>query len=186
MRNVDLAVDETYCAVRSQPAASPSSRQQKRPNHRTHGLKADVLSFASEGDFGFGSGFRHQNLTPNPSRLGVFISASRKPRGVRAHSACAGGGHGLGHRAAGLTLFCPLFSQNLHQLFRSGTRTLPVARTSCQCVRLNGFPSNLDRQSMSRTSVIAWLHTALRTALRVPAYPRVFGRRGEVPRIAPP
>ena len=66
----------------------------------------------------------HQNLTPNPSRLGVSISASRKPRGVRAYSACAGGVHGLGRRAAGLTLFCPLFSQNLHQLFRGGTRSL--------------------------------------------------------------
>ncbi len=72
----------------------------------------------------FESSLGHQNLTPNPSLLGVSISTSRKPRGVRAHSACAGGGHGLGHRAASSTLFCPLFSQNLHQLFRRGKRTL--------------------------------------------------------------
>ena len=156
------------------------------PNRQIDGLRGHALISGSEYGRGFSSVFRHQNLTPNPSRLGVSISASRKPRGVRAHSACAGGGHGLGHRAAGLTLFCPLFSQNLHQLFRRGTRTLPVCAMSCQCVRLNGFPSNLDMQSMSRTSVTAWLHTALHTALRVPAYPRVFGRRGEVPRIAPP
>ncbi len=110
----------------------------------------------------------HQNLTPNPSRLGVSISASRKPRGVRAHSACAGGGYGLGHRAAGLTLFCPLFSQNLHQLFRRGTRTLTFVAIAYVCASLQGFPEDLDRRCMSRTSVTAWLHTALHTALRVP------------------
>lgn len=122
----------------------------KWPNHRIHGLKADVLSFASNGGRGFGSGFHHQNSTPNCSRLGVFISTSRKPRGDRARSACARGASSLGRSAAGLTLFCPLFSQNLHQRFRRGTRTLPAAAMTCQCVRLNGFPSNLDRQGMTR------------------------------------
>ena len=128
----------------------------------------------------------HQNLTPNPSRLGVSISASRKPRGVRAHSARAQGGHGLSHRAASSTLFCPLFSQNLHQLFRRGTRTLTFFAIAYVRASLQGFPADLDRRCMSRTSVTVWLHTALHTALRVPAYPRVSGRRGEAHRIVPP
>ena len=99
-------------------------KESKWPNHRIHALKAKALPSGSDCGRGFSSVFHHQNLTPNPSRLGVSISASRKPRGVRAYSACAGGVHGLGRRAAGLTLFCPLFSQNLHQLFRGGTRSL--------------------------------------------------------------
>ncbi len=67
----------------------------------------------------------HQNSTPNPYRLGVSISTSRKPRGDCAHSARARGVHDLTRRAVSSTLFCPLFSQNLHQLFRRGTRTVP-------------------------------------------------------------
>ena len=49
-----------------------------------------MLPFDSESGRGFGSVFHHQNLTPNPSRLGVFICASRMTRGVPAHSACIG------------------------------------------------------------------------------------------------
>ena len=97
----------------------------------------------------------HQYLTPNCSQLGVSISASRKPREVRAHSACARGMQGLGRRAAGSTLFCPLFSQNLHQLFRRGTRTFPSCAMGCACVSLMGFPIGLgeqDNQEMPRSS----------------------------------
>jgi hypothetical protein len=38
----------------------PSPNRAIRPNHRIHGLKANVLSFAAKGDLGFGSEFRHQ------------------------------------------------------------------------------------------------------------------------------
>jgi len=31
------------------------------PNHRIHGLKANELSFGTEGDLGFGSVFRYQS-----------------------------------------------------------------------------------------------------------------------------
>ena len=128
----------------------------------------------------------HQYLAPNCSQLGVSISTSRKPRAVRAHSACAMGMHGLGRRAVGSTLFCPLFSQNLHQLFRRGTRTLTFVAIAYVRASLQGFPADLDRRCMSRTPFTAWPHTALHTALRVPAYPREFGRRDEAPRIVPP
>ena len=89
----------------------------------------------------------HQKLTPNPSRLGVSISASRKPRGVRAYSACAGGVHGLGRRAAGLTLFCPLFSQNLHQLFRRGTRRLRCSSNTYARAMGSGLLACLHEQN---------------------------------------
>lgn len=130
--------------------------------------------------------FHHQYLAPNCSQLGVSISTSRKPRAVRAHSARAMGMHGLGRRAVGSTLFCPLFSQNLHQLFRRGTRTLTFVAIAYMRASLQGFPADLDRRCMSRIPFTAWPHTALHTALRVPAYPREFGRRDEAPRIAPP
>jgi len=100
----------------------------------------------SEIGLGLGSGFHHQNSTPNPSRLGVSISASRKPRGDRARSACARGAHGLGRRAAGSTLFRPLFSQNLHQLFRRGTRTLSCAVGIYACVGFSSLTGGLDHQ----------------------------------------
>jgi len=98
--------------------------------------------------------FHHQNSTPNCSRLGVLVSAPRKPRGDHACFACARGVHGLGQRVAGSTLFCSLFSQNLHQLFRGGTRTLPVSAMHCQCVSSNSFSSNLDRQNVITTMIM--------------------------------
>ena len=159
---------------------------QHSPNCRIHALKANALLSGSEGGRGFGSVFHHQYLAPNCSQLGVSISTSRKPRAVRAHSACAMGMHGLGRRAVGSTLFCPLFSQNLHQLFRRGTRTLTFVAIAYVRASLQGFPADLDRRCMSRIPFTAWPHTALHTALRVPAYPREFGRRDEAPRIAPP
>ena len=63
-----------WCAVRSHPVASPSRQRYKRPNHRIHGLKADVLSFLFEGDLGFGSVFRHQFQKPELVS-GFFTSA---------------------------------------------------------------------------------------------------------------
>ena len=94
----------------------------------------------------------HHNLTPNCSQLGVSICTSRKPRGDRAHSACAGGGHGLCRRAAGLTLVCPLFSQNLHQLFRRGTRPLPSAARNYACVCFSGLTAGLDDQPITEAA----------------------------------
>lgn len=85
-----------------------------------------MLSFESEGGLGFGSEFRHQNLTPNCSRLGVFISTSCKPRGDRARSACARGAHGMGRKAAGSTLFCPL----------RGPRPQPPIPRAAQAVKI--------------------------------------------------
>lgn len=49
--------------------------RRKRPNHRIHGLKADVLSFASNGGLGFGSVFRHQYLESS-QRCGLFFIVS--------------------------------------------------------------------------------------------------------------
>ncbi len=92
-----------------------------------------------ESEFEIGCRLHHQNSTPNCSRLGVSICTSRTSRRVRAHSACARGASALSRRAAGSTLFCPLFSQNLHQLFRSGTRTSLSGRTACACVGFTGF-----------------------------------------------
>lgn len=87
----------------------------------------------------------------------------------------------MGRRSAGSTLFCPLFSQNIHQLFRRGTRTLPFCAKSCQCVRPNGFPSNLDRQSVNRTVVIHRRHVASNTSLRAYSWIRGCRRRAWVP-----
>jgi hypothetical protein len=50
------------------------------PNHRIHGLKANVLSFGSEGDLGFGSVFRHQIQKPEPVS-GFFTSARNASSG---------------------------------------------------------------------------------------------------------
>ena len=55
----------------------------------------------------------HQNLTPNPSRLGVFICASRISRGAPAHSACASGVLWPGRKIPGYPPFRPLPSSCL-------------------------------------------------------------------------
>ena len=64
-----------------------------------------------------------------------------------------GGVHGLGRRAAGLTLFCPLFSQNLHQLFRRGTRTLPYAARNYACAGVSGLTDGLDDQPITEAVI---------------------------------
>ena len=86
----------------------------------------------------------HQNSAPNCSQLGVFICVSRMTRGVPAHSACARGWSDTVPMAASSTLFCPLFSRNLCQLFRRSTRTSPCATTSCACVSFMSSPTVLD------------------------------------------
>ena len=95
----------------------------------------------------------HQNSAPNCSQLGVFICASRKPRGDRTHSACARGVRDLTRRAVSSTLFCPLFSQNLHQLFRRGTRTLPYAARNYACVGVSGLTAGLDDQPITEAVI---------------------------------
>ena len=155
----------------------------KRPNHRIQGLKADVLPFASEGGRGFGSVFRHQNSAPNCSQLGVFICVSRMTRGVPAHSACARGWSDTVPMAASSTLFCPLFSRNLCQLFRRSTRTSPCTTTSCACVDFSSSTTRLDKQTIRQTPS-SGTRTASSTNPRVYGTPRALRRHGAGPRIA--
>ena len=54
--------------------------------------------------------------------MGVSISASRKPRGDRAHSACASHSGHERPDPPGSPLFCPIFSRNPRQLLRRGKR----------------------------------------------------------------
>ena len=104
----------------------------------------------------------HQNSAPNCSQLGVSICASRKPRGDRTHSACARGVRDLTRRAVSSTLFCPLFSQNLHQLFRQGTRTLPYAARNYACVGASGLTAGLDGQPNTEAVIVTERITSVR------------------------
>ena len=92
----------------------------------------------------FDSAPGHHLSTPNCSQLGVFICVSRMTRGVPAHSACARGWSETVPMAASSTLFRPLVSRNLCQLFRRSTRTSPYATTSCECVGFTSSPTGLD------------------------------------------
>ena len=91
----------------------------------------------------------HHYSAPNRSRLGVFISASRKPRGVPGRSACADGRRTRGRDAPGSPLFRPLFSRNLRQLLRRGTRTRPCAPETCAHAIAIGCPANVEQQSIT-------------------------------------
>lgn len=69
----------------------------------------------------------HQNITPNPSRLGVFVCGFPKPRGGPGYFACASRSACGRHDRPGSPLLRPIFSRNLRQLLRRGTRTSPCA-----------------------------------------------------------
>ncbi len=89
----------------------------------------------------------HHLLTPNRSRLGVFICGIPTPRGVPRHSACATSRSPDRHHAPGLPLFRPIFSRNLRQLLRRGTRRRRCASTTCACADGNGWLAGLHEQS---------------------------------------
>lgn len=125
----------------------------------------------------------HQNSTPNCSQLGVFICASRMTRGVPAHSACASGWSDTVPMEASSTLFCPLFSRNLCQLFRRSTRTSPCTTTSCACVDFSSLTTCLDKQTI-RQKPSSGTRTASSTNPRVYGTPRALRRHGAGPRIA--
>jgi len=96
----------------------------------------------------------HHHLTPNRLRLGVFTSRPRNVRGVHAHSACARGWSEPVPVVACSTLFCPLFSGNLRQLFRRSTRTSPCAATTCTCVGVFWFAARsgvADHQAAAKS-----------------------------------
>jgi len=96
----------------------------------------------------------HHQLTPNRSRLGVFTSRPRNVRGVHAHSACARGWSEPVPVVACSTLFCPLFSGNLRQLFHRSTRTSPCAATTCTCVGVFWFAARsgvADHQAAAKS-----------------------------------
>ena len=125
----------------------------------------------------------HQNSAPNCSQLGVFICVSRMTRGVPAHSACARGWSDTVPMAASSTLFCPLFSRNLCQLFRRSTRTSPCTTTSCACVDFSSSTTRLDKQTIRQTPS-SGTRTASSTNPRVYGTPRALRRHGAGPRIA--
>ena len=91
--------------------------------------------------------FRHQNSAPNCSQLGVFISASRKSRGDRAHSACASHPRHERPNSPGLPLFCPIFSRNLRQPLRRGTRRRRCSSATYACADGNGWLAGLHEHS---------------------------------------
>lgn len=131
----------------------------------------------------FGRPSVHQNSAPNCSQLGVFICVSRMTRGVPAHSACARGWSDTVPMAASSTLFCPLFSRNLCQLFRRSTRTSPCTTTSCACVDFSSSTTCLDEQTIRQTPS-SGTRTASSTNPRVYGTPRALRRHGAGPRIA--
>ena len=89
----------------------------------------------------------HQNSAPNPSRLGVFICGFHTPRGLPGRSACAASRLAKGDTALGSPLFCPIFSRNLRQLLRRGSRRRPCPSTTCACSDGNGWLAGLHEQS---------------------------------------
>lgn len=119
--------------------------------------------------------WHHHQLTPNRSRLGVFTSRPRNVRGVHAHSACARGRCERGPMAPSSTLFCPLFSGNLRQLFRRSTRTSPCVTTTSACVGFLSSPTGLDGQTV-RPKRSPGLRTASSTHLGAGWTSRVLGR----------
>ena len=97
-------------------------------------------------------GERHHHYSaPNRSRLGVSISGVRRRRGVPGHSACAASRRTRGHDAIGSPLFRPIFSRNLRQLLRRGTRTRPCVPATCARAIAIGCPANLEQESITPT-----------------------------------
>ena len=123
----------------------------------------------------------HHYSTPNCSQLGVFTSSSRRTRGVHAHSACARGWSEPAPVVAGSTLFCPLFSGNLRQLFRRSTRTSSCVTTTCACVGFLSSPTGLDEQTI-RANRGPGTRTASSTCLGAGWTSRVLGRHAADPR----
>jgi hypothetical protein len=88
-----------------------------------------------------------------PTLIGWAFSFlhSAKQRGVPGCSACATDHRRQRPNAAGSTLFCSLFSQNLRQLLRQSTRTRPFHAATCTCVTAMGYPSCMDDQRIKPT-----------------------------------
>ena len=85
----------------------------------------------------------HHYSAPNRSRLGVFVCEPPKPRGVPGHFACASrSAHGR-HDRPGSPLFRPVFSRNLRQLLRHGTRRRRFSSMVCACADGNGWLAGL-------------------------------------------
>jgi hypothetical protein len=74
----------------------------------------------------------HHYSAPNLSRLGVFICGFRTPCGLPGRSACAAR-LAKGDTAPGLPLCRPIFSRNLRQLLRCGTRRRRCSSTTYAC-----------------------------------------------------
>ena len=88
----------------------------------------------------------HQNSAPNCSQLGVFICGFRPSRGAPGHSACASSSLSDRHHAPGSPLFRPIFSRNLRQLLRRGTRRRRCSSTTCARADANGCLAGLHEQ----------------------------------------
>ena len=92
---------------------------------------------------GFRSRLHHQNIAPNRSRLGVFVCGFPKPRGLRGRSACASRSARGWYDRPGSPLFRPIFSRNLRQLLRRGTRRRRFPSMVCACADGNGWLAGL-------------------------------------------
>lgn len=85
----------------------------------------------------------HHYSAPNRSRLGVFVCGIRAPRGTPARSACATRRSPDRHHAPSSPLFRPIFSRNLRQLLRRGTRRRRFPSMVCACADGNGWLAGL-------------------------------------------
>jgi len=75
--------------------------------------------------------------------LGVFLCGFRTPRRLPGRSACANrAGHGRRDPPSS-PLFCPIFSRNLRQLLRRGTRRRRSSSMACACADGNGWLAGL-------------------------------------------
>ena len=88
----------------------------------------------------------HHYSAPNCSQLGVFICGFRPSRGAPGHSACASSSLSDRHHAPGSPLFRPIFSRNLRQLLRRGTRRRRCSSTTCARADANGCLAGLHEQ----------------------------------------
>src|SRR6218665_1393116 len=88
---------------------------------------------------------------PTRSRLGVFICGFRTPRGLPGRSACAASRLAKGDTVPGSPLFRPIFSRNLRQLLRRGTRRQCCPSSTCACAAGNGLPACLHERSRCAT-----------------------------------
>lgn len=97
------------------------------------------------------SGVRSSSAPPlfsaQPFSVGRFLCGIRPPRGVPGHSAGATSRSPERHHAPGSPLSRPIFSRNLRQLLRRGTRRRRCASTTCARADANGWLAGLHEQS---------------------------------------